>query len=417
MARSGRFTEIRDLFAPQLRPLVPVEALEAAWAAEIAKSGPDASAGEPLSEAAGPGGVVVKILVTGEWGKFTLVASVSDEGWISGLQLAPADAAQPTQPWEPPAYADPESFAEQEMTVGAQTKWPLPGTLSLPTGEGPVPAVVLAHGSGSLDRDETVGPNKVFRDLAWGLASQGIAVLRYDKRSFVYPEEVKAHSSALTVQQTSIDDALAAVTLLRNLRHVQSQSIYVLGHSLGGMVAPRIGKQVPDLAGLVILAGNTRPLEDVILDQLRYLASLSGAPPAIQEAQLKEPEAQVARVKSPSLSRATPAEDLPLGLPASFWLDLRAYQPAEVARSLSMRVLILHGARDYQVTMDDYDGWQLALFGRSNAKLILYPDLNHEFIAGTGKATPAEYAQPGHVDARVITDIANWISGRDVSGR
>ncbi len=409
MARSGRFAEIHELFAPQLRPMVPAEALEAAWSAGMAKSGPVASVGVPVSEPAGPGGVVIKIPVTCEHGEFALVVSVSDEGWIYGLQLAPASAVQPTKPWELPAYADLEKFDEQEVVVGAGTKWPLSGTFTLPKDRASFPAVVLAHGSGSLDRDETVGPNKVFRDLAWGLASKGVAVLRYDKRSFAYPQEVKAEISALTVQQVVIENAVAAVALLRALPEVQSRSIYVLGHSLGGMVAPRIGQQAPDLAGLIILAGNTRPLEDVILDQLRYLASLSGVSPEIQESQLKEPEAQAARVRSTSLSDGAPVEDLPFGLPASFWLDLRGYRPAEVAQTLGMRLLILHGERDYQVTMDDYSGWQDALADHANAKLILYPDLNHEFMAGIGKATPSEYDRPGHVDARVIEDVATWI--------
>jgi uncharacterized protein len=88
----------------------------------------------------------------------------------------------PSGNYKPPSYADFTKFEEKEILIGKGI-WSLPGTLSLPKGDGPFPAVILVHGSGPLDRDETIGPNKPFRDLAHGLASRGIAVLRYEKRT------------------------------------------------------------------------------------------------------------------------------------------------------------------------------------------------------------------------------------------
>ena len=132
-------------------------------------------------------------------------------GQIAGLFFLPA---LPSHTFEPPAYAKADSFQEQDVTVGSG-EWALPGTLTLPVGEGPFPAVVLVHGSGPNDRDETIGPNKPFRDLAWGLASQGIAVLRYEKRTKQYPEKMAAIQDTLTVKEETVDDALAAVELLR----------------------------------------------------------------------------------------------------------------------------------------------------------------------------------------------------------
>src|SRR5215471_14652653 len=154
-------------------------------------------------------------------------------------------------------------------------EWILPGTLSVPKGEGPFAAVVLVHGSGPNDRDETIGPNKPFRDLAWGLASQGIVVLRYDKRTKVYPEKMRELVSTLTVKEEVIDDALNAVSLLRGIPGVNPQRIVVLGHSLGGYLLPRIGAADRGIAGLIMLAGMCRPFEDAILDQFSYIYSLS----------------------------------------------------------------------------------------------------------------------------------------------
>ena len=120
MARRGEFTGISDKFLPQLRPLAPPEALRAAWDAEVAKNGQVSALGTPLTEAAGPGTVLVKVPVTFERATATLAVGLAgeegeageeggDQGpWITGIQLLPASAAAPVAPWEPPPYADPD---------------------------------------------------------------------------------------------------------------------------------------------------------------------------------------------------------------------------------------------------------------------------------------------------------------------
>src|SRR4051794_11541515 len=166
-------------------------------------------------------------------------------------------------------------FTEEPVVVGSG-EWALPGTLTLPTGTGPFPAVVLVHGSGPHDRDETIGPNKPFRDLAWGLAAQGVAVLRYEKRTHEHPAKLMPLKEKLTIREESVDDAVAAVALLRKQKEVDGKRIFVVGHSLGAIVAPKVAALEPAVAGIVLLAGSPRPFEDIILDQLTYLASLKG---------------------------------------------------------------------------------------------------------------------------------------------
>jgi alpha-beta hydrolase superfamily lysophospholipase len=274
----------------------------------------------------------------------------------------------------------------------------------VPKGSGPFPALVLVHGSGPNDRDESVSGTKVFKDLALGLASRGVAVLRYDKRTKIYPLRF-AREANFTMTDETVVDAVRAAALLRTEAAVDPRRVFVLGHSQGGYMAPRIGKRDPKLAGLIVCAGNVRPLEDLILEQNEYLAGLQGQLTPQQRAKLEEVRRQVQEVRNFKAGQKVPAL---LPVPAAYLLDLQGYNPAAEAQGLSMPLLILQGERDYQVTMRDFALWKAALGGRNNVTLRSYAKLNHLFIAGEGKSTPAEYAS-GHVDRPVVDDIAQWI--------
>ncbi|MCX6664409.1 MAG: dienelactone hydrolase family protein [Euryarchaeota archaeon] len=305
--------------------------------------------------------------------------------------------------YAPPSYVNLSAFTEMNISVGSG-QWKLPGTLSIPKGAGPFPAVVLVHGSGPNDRDESVGPNKPFKDIAGGLASKGIVVLRYEKRTKQYPQESAAIQN-FTVQDETIADALAAVNVLDASSAVNHSKIFVLGHSLGGMLAPRIGVQDHRIAGVIILAGPTRHLEDLILEQSRYLANISGINQSEQIASL---EKLVMKVKMLNISLG---EDV-LGAPKAYWADLATYDPVVTAQSLHIPLLILQGIRDYQVTMTDFARWNETFFGNVSVTLKTYPTLNHLFITGTGVPTNAEYLVEGHVAEEVVADIAAWIKNR-----
>ncbi len=332
------------------------------------------------------------------------------DGQVSGLAPATAPGSAAAQAYNPPAYVDQSGFHESEVTVGTG-EWALPGTLSMPDGVGPFPGLVLVHGSGPNDRDETIGPNKVFRDLAWGLSSMGIAVLRYDKRTMAHKGKFNAELVAkFTVKEEVVDDALLAVRLLRHTYNIDHDRVFVLGHSLGATLIPRIGQQDPTLSGLIVMAGITRPLEDTVLDQFTYLCSLAGPLTEQQKAGLEILKAQVAKAKDPELSGKTPSSELPLGMSPAYLLSLRGYHPEEVAKTLPMPILILQGERDYQVLPTvDFGSWQAALKDKANVTLKLYPKLNHLFIAGEGTPNPQEYNTEGHVSENAVKDIAAWI--------
>ncbi len=213
LAQAGRVAEIRDLFAPPLRAMVTAEALRVAWAAELARQGPVSSIGTPVSEPAGPGMAMVRIPVTCGRGELTVLVNVHQEGWLAGIQVAPVSAAAPAAPWERPPYADPQAFDEHDLTVGSGSQG-APATLSLPQRAGRSPAIVLLGGSGPQDRDETIGRNKPLKDIAWGLASRGGAVLRFHMVTHARTREI-AQAHDFTVADEYVPQAVAAVLLLR----------------------------------------------------------------------------------------------------------------------------------------------------------------------------------------------------------
>jgi dienelactone hydrolase len=393
-------------FDSTMKSVLPEEKLREVWQTLQKQAGPFKQRLRARAEAAGGYDIV---FVSCHFEEADLDAKVvfNADRRIAGLFFVPSQAVPDS--FAPPPYAKASAFREQDFTVGSG-EWSLPGTLTLPVGPAhPSPAVVLVHGSGPNDRDETILANKPFRDLAWGLATKGIAVLRYEKRTKEHAAKfVATDLSRLTVKEETIDDALSAVAQLRTTDGIDPKRIFVLGHSLGGTVAPRIGQADPNLAGLIILAGVTRPLEDIMVEQTRYLLTLEGSPSEEGQAKLNELLAEVAKVKKLTAADAS-SSALLLHAPPQYWLDLREHDPLSAAKTLKQPLLILQGGRDYQVTEADFDGWKKALELRSGVTFKLYPELNHLFMAGAGKSTPAEYEHAGHVAESVITDIAEWI--------
>ena len=294
--------------------------------------------------------------------------SFDADGSMNTIRLMPVPAASTAKPV---AY-NKEKMQERDITVGADD-FKLPGTLTLPVGKKKAPVVILVHGSGPQDRDETVGPNKPFRDLAWGLAERGIATVRYDKRTKVYAD-----------------------------------SVYVLGHSLGATLAPRIAEQADGLTGIILVAALARPFEDAIVEQMTYISSLtdSSANAKKQITEIKKQADNIKKLGTPEYDDKIP---LLLNLPRSYWEFANAYKPVEVASKLALPILILQGERDYQVTMQDFGLWRFGLMRNKNAFLKSYPKLNHMLQEGSGKATPFEYNQASPVVGYVMDDIASFI--------
>jgi dienelactone hydrolase len=401
----GDYGSVVANFDETMQSALPVEALQENWETVISQVGPyQQELGHVVAESQGYR--VVTLVLEFEAMTLDLVVSYNADSTVAGLYIRPSTTPIDNETPENADYVNPDAFTEMDVVVGEMTEWELPGTLALPVGEGPFPAVVLVQGSGPSDRDETVGPNKPFRDIAQGLASNGIAVLRYDKRTWVY-DAPDLDITTLTVQEETIDDALQAVALLRETEGIDADHIYVLGHSLGGLVAPRIAAQDPDIAGIIIAAGNTRPLVDLLVEQTHYLINLDGEVTDDEAAALAEIEAGAETIQA--LTAESDPTEVVLGAASAYWLDLRAYDPVATAQDYAGPILILQGERDYQVTLNDLAGWQAGLSDRDNVTFITYPALNHLFIAGEGEPNNVEYFTPGFVDAQVIADVAGWV--------
>ena len=328
-------------------------------------------------------------------------------GKITGLFF---QNPEPTPEWRPPTYVASDSFTEEEIGFGLPD-WQLPGTLTIPRGAASCPAVVLVHGSGPNDRDETLGPNKPFRDLAWGLASRGIAVLRYEKRTR-YHSEACARATGLTLNEETVADAVAAVHFLRADSRIDPNRVMVLGHSLGGLAAPLIGQTATETAGLIIMAGINRSLEDVFIEQIAYVSSVLGKESQEAPSPLQVMMKEAVILKAMSSAELASSSQMILSASPEYWLYLRGYDPLTTAQAFPRPILILQGERDYQATMVDFRRWQEALQDKPGASFSSYPDLNHLFMTGTGKAVPQEYVKPGNVAPEVIDRVATWILER-----
>ncbi|MCX7795790.1 MAG: DUF3887 domain-containing protein, partial [bacterium] len=394
-----KFIEASKLFTEDLSKALPVDTLASIWKSIISTLGKFNSI---LDMRTSEIQVYKVVIVTCDFDLGTLGIQISfdKELKIAGLYfLQPQFKATYTLP----SYVDPNSYREIELTIQSN-EWILPATLTLPKTDKPCPAVVLVHGSGPQDRDETIGSNKPFKDIALGLASKGIAVLRYEKRTKQYGD--KALVEGFTVNEETVEDAISAINLLYKRNDIDKNRIFLLGHSLGGMLAPRIAERTDKLRGIIIMAGTIDDLLELILKQTRYLVDLDGNITEEEKKQLEDIEKQIALIRAGKIERNQSI----LGAPGSYWSDLVNYKPLEILKRINIPVLILHGNRDFQVPIEDFYLWREKLKDKKQILFKLYRGLNHLFIFGEGKSTVEEYyKKPGNVAKEVIEDIATWI--------
>ena len=303
---------------------------------------------------------------------------------------------------------------QEPIIIGQYTRYPLKGLLTLPEGDGPFPAVVLVHGSGSSNMDEKVGKLTPFRDLAQGLAARGIAAIRYNKRSFTHGlKMVLDKKHPITVREETVEDALLAAQLLRADRRIDSGRVFLMGHSMGGMLAPRIECEGGDFRGLILLAGSPRRLEEIMLDQM---AEIMSASTGLTKKLMAKQHAQFSRLFE-GLYDLTDEEarQKKVGGGTTLYYFKEMGQPtvAQWLEKTNKPMLIMQGEKDFQVKAAvDFALYKDLLRQRENVTFRLYPGLNHCFVPARFDSiadAKKEFTPERHIGPQVLDDLANWI--------
>ena len=406
--RNDDFPAIEARFSDTMRAQLPHDKFIATGQQIRQQIGALESCGEPLVRRR-DGITVVSYRCEFAVTPLTVTLGWNDQGELSGLLFVPITNSS--------SLPLPPNVAEDTLTTGAKG-WPLPATLLKPTSTRRAPIALLVHGSGPNDRDETVGPNKPFRDLALGLAAQGIATLRYEKRTRALGQRFASELRNWTLDDEIVDDAVAALAQLAARK--DRGPLFIVGHSEGAWLAPRIAARATaagiPVAGIVMLASNVTPLADVLVYQYEFGAALPAptVTPAMVD-DVRKKRDNVLRL----LARGAPARDepLPLDMPASAWLDVGRYDAATTLLAQpGLPALLTFGERDYQVRIQEKRLWEARLGGRSDTTIVAFAALNHLLIEGDGPMSPVEYNKPGHVAPVLIDTVAQWINTRAKSG-
>lgn len=299
-----------------------------------------------------------------------------------------------------------DQFEETFITIGMEGDYPVDGILTLPKGIVEPPVAILVPGSGNHDQDESIGGNKPFRDIAHGLAMKGIASIRYKERILMYSNLA---GEPYTIQLDSLDDASSAIRFALSSEQVDSDRIVIIGHSLGGMMAPKLATDHKEVAGIISLAGSSRKLEDIAVSQQEWYLSISED---YDDAQVEALSAALKEEAEKIKGLSDEKEELLLGYPSTYWRSLNQINIGELAINLTIPVMIAQGSMDWQVSSEeDYTQWMSILGGKENVTFHLYDNLNHLFMPVEDKAEDIMYSRKGSVDSKVIEDMADWIMG------
>jgi hypothetical protein len=286
----------------------------------------------------------------------------------------------------------PQNYSSRDVTITAGDGVKLAATLTLPASKPPFRALLLVHGSGCIDRDETIGPNKIFAQIANDLSNAGYAVLRYDKRS------CGKSGGTFALRDRLIADARDMLAFMRAQPEIDAKSLYVLGHSEGGELAPSIAIADGHLRGIVLMAPPALPLEQILMQQL-----LRNVPPARQATTRRKVVAMFAAIESGKAAKS--GEDR--WLRSSFGID-----PIKLIVRVPCPMLVLQGTKDIQVLPTDTP--RLVAAARAahrNITVVMLDGDDHLFIRldPSAKSTGGEYFVPSYLDPQLLTSIRDWL--------
>ena len=300
---------------------------------------------------------------------------------------------------------------KEKVIVG--NEYPLKGELIIPKSNQPVPAVVFVHGSGASNMDEKVGKLTPFKDIAEGLARHGIASIRYDKRSYAHGFKLLMKEKNVTVKIETIDDAIMATNLLKNDLRIDANNVYIIGHSMGAMLAARIDSEGGNYKGLVMMAGSPRTLNEIMIDQNNdVLSQTKGFTHWIVQKQVGKNKKMFEGFENLSDEEAK-KKKMGNGVTLYYFKEMNAFDTKNYLKKISKPMLIMQGEKDFQATVDkDFTSYKQLLEGKDNVVFKLYENLNHAFVPsiyGSIMKAKQEYNVEQHIGENVISDISNWI--------
>ncbi len=403
-----KFDSVYSLFDAEMKRKLDVSKIEGAWEQFIMMYGNVTSSDELRVEEI-KSHFVTKRSVKLEKGKITLSVNFDSLAQVAGLFISPGEI-----PYTPAEYVNAELFTELRIEYGGILV-KNSGRLSIPKSKTPMPVVIIVPGSGGIDKDCSIGPNKIYKDLAWGLASKGIAAFRYDKKTHHYLNKLLEDDSLgkepFTVENEYLQDLEEIISAIAARKEINPNQTYILGHSQGGYLIPMLNKKFKNIAGYISMAGTLREIPSLAIEQIEYingsqkLASKdSGAMADLKEKMQNSTRARIHSMTSNAQVMGPYTVD--------YWKYLAAYHPEELALKINKPLYVLQGERDYQVKMLDFDIWKKTMQNKKQVSFKSYPTLNHLFIDGKGPSMPKEYTQAGNMSEEVVNDIVNWLKAQ-----
>lgn len=392
-----------SLFSESLSAELPADKLKTTFERQIRVNGDMIVRDRVIKTFYIPHDIVYRFLWFGDKG-FRLYFKMKN-AQITGLMLMPQNQ---TNQYAKPEYANLKSFKLQHVLIQSGN-YGLTGEFFQPIKTDNFPVVVFIHGSGPNDRDEGMFGNRPFRDIAYGLANYGIGSLRFDKSSYLFGQFVIEDETYTAWDEIGVD-VTNIVSYLNEVQGIESERIFLFGHSLGANQMPRLLDSL-SVAGAIMAAGNARPLQDLLYEQFKFLYSQDGDLSDADKRRLNQLKEQIDKLEN--LREIDPADadfTLPLGVSPYYWKDMIMYDPVESLQQVDEPIFLIQGEGDYQVSMKDYKMFRRALRKRElpyDAKS--YENVNHLLIENVGEPSAKEYERPSHVEHYIIKDVVEWI--------
>lgn len=402
---NGDFAFVADNFDETVKKQLNAESLKDAWDSTVSSIGKHIG-NQSISSEVNDKQFICKVIENYEQSGLQITIVYNSKLQISGLNLSYVSINS--------ELSENDAFIEEKESIVADKSMPLEALLTLPKNLEKPPVVLLVQGSGSTDKNETIYTNTPFKDIAYGLAKKGIATLRYDRRYFKYPEKAKELGVSITLRDEILDDVKAAIDLLKKDNRVDSSRIYVLGHSLGGMLAPVIVTENEAVQGIISMAGTLRPVYEVSYDQNKDLEK------QLQESDLDEKSLDLLKTQMKQIEKDIeilrgdisnlPNDTILMGLPVAYQKSAKEYSGMNFIDKVNVPILVLQGKEDFQVYPDkDFSMWKEVIGKRDNVTFKLYDNLNHLMMETNGKKDVGDYQIKGTVNQEVIDDIAKFI--------